>query len=83
MNCKFLGLYGMCKNCNSFSVEENNNFFWDNVCTDKHNLNLWKMCEKCDGELSSKPSRIVNPLVMDDEHCKRHILEQIKIGVVL
>lgn len=83
MICKFLGLYGKCKNCNNFSVEEKNYFFWDNVCNDKYNLNLWKMCEKYDGKLSSKLSKMVNPLVKDDDHCKRYIVVQIKKGDVL
>ena len=83
MNCKCLSSYGKCKNCKDYSVEENNNYFWDNVCIDKHNLNLWKMCEKYDGKLSSKPSRIVDPLVVDEDHCKRHIDDQIKQGYVL
>lgn len=43
MICKCLGLYGKCKNCTDYSVEENNKYFWDNVCTDKHNFNFWKM----------------------------------------
>lgn len=83
MICKFLGLYGKCKNCTNFSVEENNNYFWDNVCTDKHNLNLWKMCEKYSGNPLNKPLRIANPLVIEDDHCKRYIEKQIKQGEVL
>lgn len=82
MVCKYLGLYGKCKKCVDFSVENDNNYFWESVCIDKHNLNLWKMCEKY-GELSNKPSRIVNPLESEYNHCQYHIDKQVKEGIAL
>jgi len=82
MVCKYLGLYGKCKKCSDFSVESDNNYFWDNVCTDKHNLNLWKICEKC-GEISNKSIEIVNPLESGFNHCQYYIDKQIKEGIVL
>lgn len=60
-----------CKVCGC-KMEEDYNLFWNEVCTDKYNLNMYKACEYFDGKKSGLYP-CITPLNMEDKHYKYYI----------